>query len=114
MRTLSITRIKRIVGCAGKMTIFVEDPDNGDWMIKIPNSEGDGVEECRCRLAGMLKNGATVTYQIPESATKIVVTAGRFFCDCYLLPVGKENVSLTGRNRLQPNKGNPFMFDRET
>ena len=114
MRKLSITRIKRMVGCAGKMTIFLEDPGNGDWLIKIPNSDGEGVEECRCRLAGMLKNGETVSCQISEVATRVIVTADRFFCDCYLLPAGTEDVALTGRNYLQPSKGNPFKFDRET
>ncbi|MBO5779287.1 MAG: hypothetical protein J6R82_06955 [Clostridia bacterium] len=88
-----------------KMKVYIEDHSSFDTIINdIP-----------CRKLGELKNGEVKTFQIGEEAAMVFVIAdqiSRNYCnDCYNLPAGGEDVSLTGKNCFNPGAGNPFRFD---
>lgn len=104
MRELTVTRKKRIIGCLGKMKVYVEDQD-GEYLIR----------DVKCRRLGEIKNGETATFEISAEAVRIFVIADRIskdWCyDCYQLPKSHKAVSLTGRNIFNPLLGNPFCFD---
>jgi len=85
MRNLTITRTKSFVGCLGTMKVYIEDVMGGELNINgFP-----------CRKLGKLKNGATVTFEIPDTATRIYVIADRLsisFCnEFYPIPAGTYN-----------------------
>ena len=67
MRELTITRRKTVVGCAGKLKVYIEDPSAVELIIN--NSP--------CRMLGTLRNGETKQFSIPEEACKIFVIAGK-------------------------------------
>jgi hypothetical protein len=106
MRNLTIKRNKAGWGCLGKIKIYIEDPVNGDLKI-------NGV---LCRKLGALKNGEEKTFAISEAGAKIFAigdTLSRNYCnDCYILPEGEEDVTLTGQVSMKLSLGgNVFIFD---
>ena len=108
MRYLTITRRKSFVGSLMKMKVYIEDPHADELTINgFP-----------CRKLGTLKNGETATFPIGEGAAKVFViadTLSKGYCsDCYPLPAGTENVTLSGKNCFHPGAGNPFRFDGVT
>ena len=108
MRNLTITRTKSFVGCLGTMKVYIEDVMGGKLNINgFP-----------CRKLGKLKNGATVTFEIPDTATRIYVIADRLsvsFCnEFYPIPAGTEDIVLTGKNHYNPANGHAFLFDGVT
>lgn len=105
MRKLTIKRIKSFVGCLGVMKVYIEDPASSEMMINdIP-----------CRKIGTLKNGEEKVFEIDEAQKKVFVIAGKMsknYCsEFYNIPEGEEDVSLSGRNILNPAAGNAFRFD---
>jgi hypothetical protein len=104
MRQLHIKRNKTFVGCAGKTRLYIED-EGGDLEIK-------GVI---CRKLGELKNGEDANFEIPCSALSLFAIAdkaSRNYCvDCYKLPEGEEDISLSGKCRLNTASANAFVFD---
>lgn len=104
MRKLTITRAKSFVGCLGTMKVYIEDAE-GDTKIC----------DTACRKIGEMKNGETVSLEISEDAAKLYVIADKLsadYCnDCYQIEAGCEDISLTGRNKLNPAVGNAFRFD---
>lgn len=105
MRKLTITRAKSFVGCLGTMKVYIEDAEAGDTEIC----------EVNCRKLGDLKNGQSAEFEIGESEARIYVIADKLsanYCnDFYQLEAGNEDITLTGRNKLNPAVGNAFRFD---
>ncbi len=105
MRNLTIKRNKSFVGCANKLKVYVEDSIS-------PEIEISGVP---CRKLGTLKNGQEETFQIDYAERKVFVIADKIsknYCnDYYVVPEGYDDVYVTGQNRLDPAKGNAFLFD---
>lgn len=104
MRKLTIKRTKSFVGSLGIMKVYIEDKD-GDTVIC----------EVSCRKLGDLKNGEEASFDISNERAKIYVIADKLssdYCnDCYQLEAGDENISLTGKNKFNPARGNAFLFD---
>ena len=107
MRQLTIKRKKRFVACLGTMQVYCST----DYFTSEIT-----IQEIPCKKLGDLKNGATATFSIGEGETRIYVVAdciSRDWCnDFYDLPVGHEDVYLSGKNILNPARGNPFRFDK--
>lgn len=105
MRNLTVKRIKSIVACMGRMQVYIEDPVTGDLVI-------NGI---LCRKLGDLKNGEEKTFSIGDGTAKLFVIADQlsrnFSNDFFQLPQGREDLFLTGKNRLNPAAGNPFIFN---
>ncbi|MBR5273030.1 MAG: hypothetical protein IKU25_06540 [Clostridia bacterium] len=105
MRNLTIKRNKSFVGCANKVKIYIEDNTSDEIVI-------GGVP---CRKLGELKNGKEATFQIDYAERKVFVIVDKLtkdYCnDYYIVPEGYEDVYVTGQNRLDPVKGNAFLFD---
>ncbi len=105
MRTLTIKREKRFVGCLVKMKVYIEDPAGNELMI----------QDIPCRKLGELKNGETGTFSIGEEAAKIFVIADKIsknYCnEFYEISAGQEDVFLSGKNRFNPATGNAFRFN---
>ncbi len=105
MRKLTIERKKSFVGCLVKLKVYIEDPLSSE--LNICNTP--------CRRIGMLKNGEEKTFLIEDNAAKIFVIADTlskdFCCDCYQLPQGSDDISLSGKNEFNPFGGNAFRFD---
>ena len=105
MRTLTILRQKTFVASLGKMRVYIEDHNAYDLAL-------DGVP---CRKLGTLKNGEQKSFEIPEQAARLFVIADNLSADycseLYVLPEGSEDVFLTGKNKFNPTRGNPFRFD---
>ena len=105
MRTLTITRNKTFVGCAGKLKVYIEDYETPEMTIL----------DTPCRQLGTLKNGETQSFEITEQAAKVFVIADKIskgYCnEFYPIPAGIDPVTLTGKCHYNPMSGNPFRFD---
>lgn len=106
MKKITITRKKAVAACAGKAKVYICD-GSGASDITI-----DGYN---CKLYGTLKNGETKTFEVPDTASRIYVTFDKLsagYCnDVYILPEDFEEITLTGKCKLNPFIGNPFRFD---
>lgn len=105
MRNLTIKRNKSFVGSLAKVKVYIEDHCTNELTIQnVP-----------CRKLGDLKNGEEKTFQVGEESVKIFViadTLSKDYCnELYELPVGTEDVFLSGKNTYNPTQGNPFRFD---
>ena len=113
MRRLTIKREKSFVGCAAKMQIYIEDASSDELTMTV--EDGNTPRQVSCRKLGELKNGEEATFEIAEDAVKLFVIADQLskdYCnDCYQLPEGSEDISLSGRNKFNPAVGNAFRFN---
>ena len=106
MRKVVINRIKAIAGCAGKVSIYISN--------KL--EEGEKITKDKCEFIGKIKNGSSVEFEIDEE--EIIVIAAydsmNVFMptDYILISKGNDNVELIGKVKLNPSKGNPFIFYR--
>ncbi len=108
MRNLTIKRTKSFVGCLGTFKVYIADANSYETVIhNIP-----------CRKLGDLKNGEEKTFLIDENPTRIFVIAGNMsknYCsDFYDIPMGSDDVYLSGKSRFNPANGNAFRFDGVT
>ena len=105
MRNLTIKREKKFVGCLAKARVYIEDAQLGDTVI-------DGV---KCTKLGELKSGEEKTFSIGEEGARLYVIADKLsknYCnDCFEIPAGSEDVSVSGENRFSIFAGNPFIFN---
>lgn len=105
MRNLTIKREKRFAACAVRMKVYIEDSCANDLTIN----------GSACRFLGTLKNGEEATFSVSDAEARVYVIADKLskdYCnDYYTLPAGTEDVSLTGRNKLDLASGNAFRFD---
>lgn len=106
MRTLTIKRNKSFAGFLGKMHVYVADAASNELTIK----------GTPCRKLGELKNGEQKSFQIETCQTTVFVigdASTKEFCvDSMTIPAGTAEVQLTGKVCLDPQRGNPFAFDR--
>ena len=104
MRMLTIKRNKSFAGFLGKVQVYIADA-NGELEI--------GGQLC-CKL-GDLKNGEEKTFTIDNTETTVYVigdASTKDFCvDHKAIPAGTEEIRLTGKLHLDPQRGNPFVFD---
>ncbi len=114
MRKLTIKREKSFVGRLGTMKVYIEDAASSELTMTVMKDEKP--EQISCRKIGELKNGEEVTFEISEDAAMLFViadTLSKDYCnDCYQLPEGSDDISLSGRNRLNPAAANAFRFDK--
>ena len=105
MRKLTVTRKKAFPACLSPMSVYLEDPIFGDTTVS----------GYKCKRIGTLKNGESKRFDILEGSRRLFVVSERMkelptesFC---VIPAGKENVFVSGKNRCKPDHGNPFYFD---
>lgn len=106
MRNLTIKREKSFVASLMSVSIYIEDQENKEITINnIP-----------CRSLGYLKNNSEETFSIPNEEVKIIAiidTLSKEFCnDKITIPAGDDDVSISGKNKFSPFKGNPFIFHK--
>ena len=103
MRKLTITRRRSFVASLAKMKVYLEDRQYGDTMVS----------GTPCRLLGTIKNGETVTFDIPNTAGMLFVTAGKNSYCSEALPIfeGEADIFLSGQNYYDRISGNAFRFD---
>lgn len=105
MRNLRILRQKAFAASMVAGKVYISDPVSGDTDI-------NGI---LCRKIGTLKNGEEGCYPISEEACTVFVVGdklSRNYCSAYYhIPAGNEDVSLSGKHKLDPTTGNPFCFD---
>lgn len=83
----------------------------------IENFEADMViTKERCTLLGRLKNNSVLESEITESEITIISAydnLGVFMVtDHIVISQGTEDVVLSGKVKLNPHKGNPFIFEK--
>lgn len=107
MRTLTIKRRKSIVGCAMKVKIYISSTTTCE--LAISNTP--------CVFLGSIKNGKEETFEISEEKCTIFAIIDQYskdYCnDSIELPAGQEAISLSGKNKFNLAKGNPFIFDKQ-
>lgn len=105
MRKLTLKREKSFVGSLANYKVYLEDPENGDLVIKGTN----------CRKLGTIANGSDAVFEIGDGAAKLFVIGDKLakeYCnDFYQIPEGTEDIVLTGKAKYDPAAGNPFYFD---
>ncbi len=113
MRKLTIKREKSFIGSLGIMKVYIEDQTSDELTMTVETENGP--VKVSCRKLGEIKNGEEVSFDIGEDAARIFVIADKLskdYCnECYQLPMGSEDIYLTGRNRFNPAAGNAFRFD---
>ncbi len=106
MRTLTIKRRKSFVGCAMKVKIYISSTTTCE--LAISNTP--------CVFLGSIKNGKEETFEITEEKCTIFAIIDQYtkeYCkDSIELPEGQEAISLSGKNKFNLIKGNPFVFDK--
>ncbi|MBQ1820539.1 MAG: hypothetical protein II117_02935 [Clostridia bacterium] len=102
MRTITVERQKKFTGAAVKFNVYVEDHEQFDTMI------GD----VPCRMAGILKNGGSVSFQIDDRETRVFVTQTSLSpnVETIRIPVGQSDLTLTGK-LAGMGSGVAFWFD---
>ena len=105
MRNLIIKRNKTFVGCATKLKVYIEDSASNEITI-------NGVP---CRKLGTIKNGEEQSFLIDANETRVFVIADKLskdYCnEFYNVPVGTEDVYISGQCKFNPANGNAFRFD---
>ena len=105
MRMLTIKRSKSFAGFMGKVQVYIADA-MGDLEIR-------GV---LCKKLGDLKNGEEKSFTIENAATTVFVIGDKstkdFCMDAMAIPEGTAEIRLTGKLILDPQNGNPFVFDK--
>lgn len=105
MRMLTIKRNKSFAGFLGKVQVYIADA-LGDLEI------GGQL----CKKLGDLKNGEEKSFAIETAPTTVFVIGDKstkdFCMDVMAIPEGTAEVRLTGKIVLDPQNGNPFVFDK--
>lgn len=105
MRKLTLKRGKDFVASLMKYQVYIEDPENGELVIKGTN----------CRKLGTVANGEDAVFEIGDGAAKLFVIGDKMakdYCnDFFQIPEGGEDIILSGKATYNPTAGNPFYFD---
>jgi len=106
MRKLTVTRRKYFAASWTPIYIYLST-DKVDF---------PAVNKSRHRLLGKLKNGQTITCEIPrEEVTILAAYHSLGICattDYATIPAGEQDVVLCGKTKLNPMAGNPFFFEK--
>ncbi len=104
MRRVYLTRDKSFVGCAVTLNVYVEDNARGDATV-------NGVAY---RKVCPIKNGETVSFDIGDEATRVMVAVttavDNTLSDYYQIPAGETDVELGGVCKYVNGAGSPFRF----
>lgn len=104
MRKVVINRMKSIVGCLGKVSIYTSD-ELGEW---------DEITPDKCKFIDKIKNGSSLEFEINDNEIIIIAAydnMGAFMVTDYIfVPQGKDDIEIAGKVKLNPSRGNPFIF----
>jgi len=85
-----------------KAYIYIEVKENEDLVL----------QGFKCKKIGELKNNKQDTYEITEGSVHLFVVFDKRipkkFHTKYLIPEGKDDITLYTKPKLNPLKGNPF------
>ena len=105
MRMLTIKRNKSFAGFLGKVQVYISDAAG--------NLEIHGQ---LCKKLGELKNGEEKSFTVDTAATTVFVIGDKstkdFCVDSMPIPAGTAEVRLSCKLVLDPQNGNPFVFDK--
>lgn len=106
MRKLTIKRNKTFVACAAKVKIYIEDFQNDEILIQGHPA----------RKIAQIKNNQEVVVEIDEKEHKIFAIfdflSKDSCCDMIVIKEGNEDVFVSGKCKLNPFIGNPFIFEK--
>lgn len=105
MRKLTVNRKRAFVACACGVYIYIEcAPNKADTTL-------DGVP---CKNMGKVKNGKSITIDVPFGAFKAFVayskTQPQKYHTGFAVPAGENDVTLYTRPYYDPAMGNPFTL----
>ncbi|NLK17961.1 MAG: hypothetical protein GX304_05565 [Clostridiales bacterium] len=104
MRKLTMIRKKTIVAYFMRAFLFVEVKGQEDLVL-------NGVS---CKLAGTLKNGQSITVEIPEDEVMVFIVFDKLFPQkfktSYRIPAGNADFTLYTKAHFNPFKGNPHRI----
>ena len=104
MRKLTMTRRKSFVASLMKAYLYVETKGPGELRLNAKD----------CKLSGVLKNGESVTVEIPEDEVSVFIVFDKFlpqkFNTSYRIPAGGSDLTLYTKAHFNPFKGNPFKI----
>ncbi len=105
MRMLTVKRNKSFAGFMGKVQVYITDAA-GDLEIRGQ----------LCKKLGDLKNGEEKSFTIESAAATVFVIGDKstkdFCVDAVSIPEGTAEIRLSGKVVLDPQSGNPFVFDK--
>ena len=101
MRKLTIKRRKSIVASLMKVKVYIVD-ENDCQRVILGHP---------CKEVGRLKNNSELVIEI-DNKEHIIFADADVYADMIIIPAGKEDVTISGKNMLNPFKGNPFIFDK--
>lgn len=105
MRKLTLQRKKTFVACACAVYLYVSCPESE------ASARLGGVP---CKNVGKIKNGQTVTIEIPDEAVRFFVAYSRTLPESYhtycTIPAGTEDITLGTKPKFSPFEGNPFSI----
>lgn len=104
MRKLTIKRKKRFIACAMKVFVYLETKQDEDAIL-------DGIP---CKKVGYLKNGRSLTVDLPNDKCSVFVCYSTIAPDKYkagyVIHASEEDVVLYTKATYDPFKGNPFVI----
>ena len=107
MRNIIINRKKSFVGCIGKISIYTIHQLNED----------EAIPKEKFHYLGSIKNGSFLKTTISEEEITVVAaydSLGVFMITDYIvIPKGVIDIVLDGKTKLNPARGNPFIFERK-
>ncbi|MBQ2945103.1 MAG: hypothetical protein IJD95_00880 [Clostridia bacterium] len=111
MRSLTVKRNKKWLGCGQPVGIYIEDTTSND----INTITVDGKS---CRFLGFIVSGGSLTVSIPDGEQKIYAVTPRSMqksniSEAYVIPAGTEDVMLSGSVYFLSSffKAVTFVFD---
>lgn len=106
MRRLTINRKKKLIACAMKVYIYLETKQDEDIIL-------DGI---LCKKIGSIKNGKSISFDIPNEKCIVFVCFDRFLPDRfktgYIVNSGEKDVVLYTYPKYNPFMGNPFLITK--
>ena len=88
--------------------------ETGFSVLKAKLVEGEKITKDNCEFIGKIKNGSSLEFEINEEEIIVIAAYDNMNVfmptDYILIPQGNDNVELTGKVKLNPSKGNPFIF----
>lgn len=120
MRKLIVRRQKSVVGSAIKVNLYIQDDLSNEVTV-------DGLT---FRRLGAVKNGTEASFEIEcselvlfasvddalakaiKSGYGMPVDVSRAAMDKIVITAGQEDILISGKNKFNPLKGNPFIFNK--
>lgn len=104
MRKLTMIRKKTIVASFMKAYLYVEVIGKGELVL----------DEIDCVHVGTLKNGESITVEIPENNLTVFIVYDKLFPQrfhaSYTITAGVSDITLYTKAHFNPFAGNPFRI----